>query len=191
MDESNLTMILDQVQHVETLFLNGNFFYFNLDNFVNLKELLLQGTVEENFNFELFKNLCNQLEDLKICLPNIDNKTFFKLLDHRFSYLLRLKFRQQIKTIDKNFIDRFPMLKELKMSECDIEKIENDALSNLKQLEYIDLSRNSLESFEKNFFLSLKNLDTVDLQFNKLKNFDPEFAGLRNWLNYNHIWYIC
>ena len=87
-DQNILTQLLDQVQHIQQLFLRGNFSYFNLDNLANLKVLVLEGTINESFNMELFKNLCNQIVVLRISLTNIDYKTLFKLFDgHTFSYL--------------------------------------------------------------------------------------------------------
>ena len=65
-DENIVTGLLDQVSHIQELHLNVNLSYFNLDNLVNLRVLSLSGTIAENFNFELFKNLCNQLEDIRI-----------------------------------------------------------------------------------------------------------------------------
>lgn len=70
--------------------LEGNFSYLNLnlDNFVNLKTLSLYGNINGNFNIELFKNLCNQLENLEI--EKFDEETFLTLFDgHHF---LNLKY---------------------------------------------------------------------------------------------------
>ena len=49
---------------IEELHLHGNFSNFNLDSLVNLRELSIAGYIDKSFNFELFKNLCNQLENL-------------------------------------------------------------------------------------------------------------------------------
>ena len=65
-DENILSGLLGQVQHIQELCLDGGFSYFNLDNLVNLRVLKLSDDIEKNFNFELFKNLCQQLEDIKI-----------------------------------------------------------------------------------------------------------------------------
>ena len=64
-DEAN-THIFDQLQNIEEMFLHSNFHYFNLDSFVNLKSLLIRGYIQKDFNFDLFKNLANQLEHLGI-----------------------------------------------------------------------------------------------------------------------------
>lgn len=64
LDESVISDILDKFQSIEILHLHGKFPYFNLDKLINLKLLYLNGDISENFNFELFKNLFNQLEIL-------------------------------------------------------------------------------------------------------------------------------
>ena len=76
-DQNMISTILDQVSHIERLFLNGTFSYFNLDSLVNLKMLTLIGNINDSFNIELFKNLSKQLRVLKITLINIDEKRFF------------------------------------------------------------------------------------------------------------------
>ena len=181
MDETTITTLLDQIPNIEELYLHGNFFYINLDNYVNLKRLLLAGTIEKDFNFELLKNLCNQIEELDIIFTNIDDTTFFKLFEGlHFPYLQELRLSEQnIKRVKKNFINRFPMIKQLILSKCDIEIIENNAFSNLKQLEFIDLSNNKLKSIGKNLFSNLKNLNTIDLKYNKLKKINPDFFGIK------------
>jgi hypothetical protein len=78
-DEYKVTRLLDQLQHIQELYFNGKLSYFNLDSLVNLRELSLSGTIDERFNFELFKNLCKQLENLKIEIKNIDENAFVNL----------------------------------------------------------------------------------------------------------------
>ena len=78
-NENILTRLLDQIPHIKELYLDGKLSYFNLDNFVNLRVLSLGGIINENFNFELFKNLCFQLECIIITFVNNDEKTFSKL----------------------------------------------------------------------------------------------------------------
>ena len=81
--------LLDQVPHIEELKLGGKLSYFKLDNFVNLRVISLAGRIDEKFNLELFKNLCDQLEDIKIRFDNIDEKTLFKMFDgYNFQYLV-------------------------------------------------------------------------------------------------------
>ena len=80
---------------------------------------LSDGCINENFNFELFKNLCNQLEDIKISLGNtlycpnissIDEKTLFKLFDgYNFPYLVDFTIETlYINRLKKKFINRLP-----------------------------------------------------------------------------------
>ena len=125
-----------------------------------------------------------------INLNNIDEKTLSKLVDgHTFSNLLDISIRKcNMKRLNKEFINHFPMLRRLCIMECNIKIIEQDSFSNLKQLNELFLMANPLEFIEKNTFSSLKNLQTIDLSFNKLTNLDPEFIGLGKFVeitNYN------
>lgn len=184
-DQDILTRLLDQLQHIQELVLDGNLSYINLDNLVNLKCLTLCGTLNEScFNFELFKNLSNQLERLTIVLTNIDEKTLSKLFDiHYFSnlnYFAIYKFN--LKRLEKQFLNRFlfPMLRELSIGFCDLEEIEIDAFSNMQQLVCLNLSMNRIRFIEKNTFANLKKLETLDLSDNVLTTIDREFIGVRN-----------
>lgn len=183
-DENIMTGILEQVPTIEELYLHGNISYINLDRLVNLRELSIAGTIDtENFNFELLKNLCKQLEKLKIVLTNLDEKGFFKLFDAcNFPYLVYFVLRFfNVKRLKKEYINRFPTLKQLYIVECSIETIETDSFSNLEQLCWLNLDRNQIEFIVENAFKPLKNLQTIDLRKNKfdLKNFDPKFVGLK------------
>lgn len=178
---------MDQLPTLEQLDLVGNFSYFNLDSLVNLKVLSLIGTLNENFNIDLFKNLCYQLENLEIILThneNIDENTLFKLFDHTFSSLKSCCMcKLNIKRLKKEFISRFPMLRRLFIINSGIEEIENDAFSKSNRLSILDLSRNRLKFIEKNTFSNLTNLQVLDLSTNKLTNIDPEFIGVKNTVN--------
>ena len=155
-----------------------------MDNFINLTKLTIDGNILENFNFELFKNLCNQLELLAIRFFNFNEKSFFKLFDgHHFSNLKYLYLHKCccMKSLKNDFFfDRFPMLQHLSMDGFDIKMIEHDAFSNLEQLEFIDLSYNLLNFVGKNAFSNLKNLKSLNLSHNQLKYLDPEYIGLGN-----------
>ena len=107
-DEDILTRLLDQLPHIQRLCLHGNFSYFNLDNLVNLKVLSLDGFTYTIFNYELFKNLCSQLENINIRLNNINEKEFFKLFDgYNFPYLVNLTIEHlKMKRLKKKFINR-------------------------------------------------------------------------------------
>ena len=179
-NEDIVTRVFNQVPNIQELYLNGKLSYFNLDNFANLRELSLSGTINEensSFNFELFKNLCNQLETIKILL---DEKTIVKLFDgYKFPYLVDFSIEcSDIKRLNKELFCRFPSLRRLKISLCRIEVIEHDSFSNMQQLFSLDLSRNQIESIEENAFSMLKNLKTLDLRGNKLTNFDRKLTGL-------------
>ena len=181
-DQNMLTKLLDQVQHIQQLFLVGNFSYFNLDNLVNLKVLSLCGPINESFNIGLLKNFCNQMVVLKIILENIDEKTFYKLFDGlTFPNLKRIAIEDcNLKVLKKEFINRFPIVRKLFILNCNLEAIEQDAFSNLKKLYCLDLSSNHIKFIEKDTFLNLTNLEILDLSLNELKNLDAEFIGVRN-----------
>ena len=154
-----------------------------MDKFINLKKLSLYGNISQSFNFELLKNLSNQLEHLMIhfYFGRADEETFLKLFEgHRFSNLkyLYLKDCCCMKSLKKNFLDRFPTLQDFRMYTCEIETIENDAFSNLIQLSYIELANNLINFIGKNAFSNLNNLKAVNLSSNKLTHFDAEFNGL-------------
>ena len=180
-DENIVTKLLDQFPHIQELFLHDNLCYFNLDNFVNLRRLSLFGTLDEKFNFELFKNLSNQLEGIKIGFVNFDEKTFVKLFDgYNFPYLVDLIVMfLDTKRLKKQLLKGFPTLRQLKMTDCKIEVIENDSFLNLQQLFILNLSKNQIHSIENNALSKLKNLQKLDLSDNKLTSFDSEFIGLR------------
>ena len=179
-DDNILTRLLEHLQHIEELNLEGNLCYFNLDYLSNLKRLSLSGTLDKSFNFNFFKNLCNQLENMLIALTNIDEKTFVKLFDGcNFRYLEKFFLKHLYsKRFKKEFINRFTALRHLKLSQCQIDKIGDDSFSDSKELCVLDLSGNQIVSIEQNAFSMLKNLRTVDLSYN-FKKFHPKFIGLQ------------
>lgn len=181
-DDNIAIKLCEQLPHIEELNLKGNLSYFNFDSLFNLRVLELSGTIDETtFNFELFKNLCNQLEDIQIRLANIDENTFIKLfVDYTFPCLeeFTLNFLQ-IKRLTKEFLNSFPMLKRLNIFDCNIKVIGHDSFSNLEQLCFLDLSNNHIEIIGIDVFSSLKNLQKVNLSDNNLFVFDPKTIGLR------------
>ena len=185
-DESIVSRLFDQVPHIEELGIDANLSSFNLDNLVYLRKLSLIGTLNENFNFELFKNLCNQLEHINIFLSRIDWKTFVKLFEsYRFPYLVKFYVRlYNIWRFNVKFFNRFRSLRYLNLSTCNIEVIEHNSFYGLANLESLDLNSCQIREIEKNAFSTLKNLKKVDLSFNKLKNVDPKFIGLRESAEY-------
>lgn len=172
----------ERLPNLKSLTLEGNLSYFNLDNLVNLKHLSLSGNMKHKFNFEIFKNLCNQLEALTIGFTNIDDNTLFEMFDgHNFSNLESLIFiRCYIKRVHKNFIDRFPMIKHLTIVGCELEVIESDAFFNPNQLDYLDLNGNMIYSIPKNVFSNLKKLETLILRGNKFESLEREYIGVGN-----------
>ena len=170
------------MQHIEKLYLHGRISHLNLDYLVNLKLLSLEGDLDAGFNFEIFKNLCNQLEVIKIGLNEIDEKTLVKMFDsHNFSNLKWLYVKGcNIKRLKREFTNYFPNLTRLCIMRCNIETVEPDSFSKLKQLDTLYLMGNPLEFIEKDTFANLKNLQTVSLKYSKLKNLDPQFIGLSN-----------
>ena len=180
-DDHFITSLFNQVQNIEKLILCGTFSYFNIDSLVNLKFLSLDGTINESFNIELFKNLCNQLDSLKVDLKKIDEKTFLKLFDgHNFSKLLKLSIINcNLNILKKEFTNRFPILRKLFIIGCNLKVIENDAFSNLKQIWCLDLSQNRLKFIEKDTFSNLDKLRKLDLSKNEFTTYiDRKFIGV-------------
>ena len=181
-DQNIIKQLLDQVQHIQYLFLRGTFSNFNLDSFANLKLLSLVGTINEDFNFELFKDLCNQIVYLKIQLTNIDEKNYLKLFS-RYSFSNLLSFVAigcKLKRLKKRYISRFPALTNLFIIDCNLKVIEHKAFSNVKSLRFLDLSQNRIKFIEKKTFSILKNLKILDLSSNELTDLDSKFIGVRN-----------
>ena len=184
-DQEIIKRLLHQVPYIEELILGGNFSNFNLDYLANLRSLYISGYIKENFNVDLFKNLCNQLETLQFDLFKVDKKILFKLFDgHYFPNLLSLALRNcnNLERLEKEFFNRFrfPILRRLFIMNCNLEVIEKDAFSNIKNLEIVDLSGNKIKFIEKNTFSYLKNLKVLDLSGNGLTNLDGKFIGVRN-----------
>ena len=181
-DENITTKLCDQLRNIEQLSLSGDLSYFNLDDFVNLKSLVLKGVINDDFNFQLFKNLCNQLEQLSI-LSYIDNQVLFKLFDgHCFPNLVKLEYEYcSIIIINKSYFNQFPMLRELSMNNCKIKLIEDDAFLNLKHLVRLDLRENSLKTLDKRIFTELGNLEQLNLSKNRLEYIEKDiFSNLKN-----------
>ena len=169
-DEKILTPLLkDQLQHIESLLLNGNLSNFNLDSLSNLKTLSLCGTLDtKSFNFELFKNLCNRLVTILIVLKDMDEIEFVKLFDGcNFTHLGMFYMSGfNICRLKKELLSSFTTLRHLIMIGCEIEIIEQDSFSDLKQLSSLNLSLNKIARIEKNAFEMLENLQTLDLLYN-------------------------
>lgn len=107
--------------------------------------------IDEDFNFDLFNVLCNQLEIIGISGPNIDNEFFAKLFNGRnFPYLSSLSISNtRIAKLEKEMFDGFRMLRDLSI--CfneELRIIDHDAFSNLKQLDRLFVNKNAIESFD-------------------------------------------
>ena len=206
MIKSNL---LDYLPTVEYLTLHGILSHFNLDSLVNLKSLSLLGMLDKEFNFDLFKNICYQLEKIFILINYIDDECLSKLFyGHHFPNLnhLSISYSYYITKLEKKFFDRLTMLQYLNIrNSIALREIDSNAFSNLKQLisldlvdckiaslkkehffgleklKYLNLRGNQLESIEENVFSNLKNLRIVDLSHNNLKKLSEySFTGVNN-----------
>ena len=92
---------------------------------MNLKKLSLFGNINKSFNFELLKNLSNKLEELWIqfYFALVDEETFLKMFEGRHFSKLKYLYLWEcccMKSLKKNFIDRFPTLKDFLMNKCGI-----------------------------------------------------------------------
>ena len=185
-DESFVKRLLDQVPNIQELHLDGKLSYFTLDDFVNLRTLSIGGKIDESFNFEIFKNLSKQLENITIGLF-INEEIFFKLFDgYNFPYLQDFSIENiEMKRLKKEFINRLPKHTRLNIRECEIEVIESDSFSNIQQLTSLNLSQNEIELIEENAFSKLNNLQTIDLRLNYSLEFDRKFTGLGNSVEVN------
>ena len=78
-DNNLLTKLFEMCPNIEELTLRGIFCNINVDSFVNLKKLRLNGDLSDEFNFDLFKNISNQLEELWIEFKNINDEMISKM----------------------------------------------------------------------------------------------------------------
>ena len=188
-DSEVLFKFNDFLPNIELLELGGNLSYFTFDRLSNLKTLRLDGTIMDDFNFGLFDNSCNQLEDIHISCRNIEDKFFAKLFYGRsFTSVFSLWLSHtRINKLEKELFNGFQKLQELMICHNkELRIIKNDTFSNLKQLLTLDLSNNCLENIEQNAFLSLHNLETLDLSNNQLTSLDSKlFVGLNNLISIN------
>ena len=183
-------MILDKFlrgsPNIEKLDLFGIFSYFNLDNFFCLNTLSLEGKIETNeFNFDLFKNICSQLKSLKIRFDNIGEEILYKMFDGlHFQNLSHLKMDFTIITkLEKKLFDGFSNLNSLIIYVSEMLKIiDHDAFSDLKQLRELHLSHIfCIESVKNQQFSELNNLETLVLECNRIKIIeDDTFSDLNN-----------
>ena len=199
--------LFDQLPNIQKLTLIGKFSNFNLDNLFSLQELSLKGSLDKEFNYDLFKNLCNQLIDLSIDCSNFDSESMNKLFfDHHFQNLSKLRImntkidkleniifslfkklddlkilkNKQLKTIDYDSFTNLKQLTRISLTENAIESFDKRHFSELTNLEYLKLSELNVVSIEENIFENLRNLTNLDLSYCGLENLNPRsFIGLR------------
>ena len=207
MNEINSTRIFEQLSNINLLQLKGCFSNLNLDSLVNLEILSLSGEINDDFNFGLFENLSNHLQELSIDLK-IDNYQISQLFNgHIFPYVKSLTIHSStITKLEKKLFQGFPILQALNFDyNKELLKIDNDAFSSLSNLIYLKLNSNcikkldqinfsplinleilslkdnQIESLEENIFSNLKNLKELDLSYNRLSTLKPQsFCGLEN-----------
>ena len=124
--------------NIERLSLDGNCSNIEFYSFVNLKKLTLCGLLLKDFNFEIFKNICNQLIYLCIVFDNINNENISNLLSkNNFPNVLNLEIGGSLKLtrLEKKLFDGFPMLQSLSVyNNKKLKRIDKDAFSNLNNL---------------------------------------------------------
>ena len=183
-DSKIQSQLLDYLPSIQYLALDGDLSYFSLDGLVNLKSLSLDGRIENDFNFDIFKNICNQLEQLSINLKiNYKSALDRMLCGHVFSCLITLSICNNFITkLDKKLFEGFPMLQSLTISDNRLlQKIENDAFSDLKQLISLDLSNNLIKTLSNQNFSGLEKLKYLNMNRNVLESVEENvFSGLKN-----------
>ena len=190
-NSDELFKCIKYLPNIEILDLCGYLPYLSLDSLYNLKSLRLVGKVLDDFNFQLFDNLCNQLEGIQILISNIDDKCLSKLFYGRnFPYLTSLYLSGTgITKLEKKFLNGFPMLQKMWFpSIINLQFIDHDAFSNLTKLEVLSLNsslnRTYTMSLDKRFFSNLINLKRLYLSLNRLDAIDENlFSSLHNLEN--------
>ena len=177
-----LLKLIDYLPYIEILFLRGDFSYFNLDSLSNLKRLDLYGRIMDDFNFQLFDNLCNQLEYIQISSTNFDDICIDKLFyDRNFPYLATFNICNCFERIklEKKFFDGLRMLKKLMIFYVRI--VDDDVFSNLIELEELWLSTHHIKFIDKTMFSNLINLKKLYLYCNRIESIEENsFSNLHN-----------
>ena len=180
-NNDSCSKLLESFPNIELLSLDGNFSNISFDSFTNLKELLICDSLLKKFNFDLFKNICHQLEHLKIAFNNIDDEKMFKLLNGKnFPNVITLEiYRSKMTRLEKKLFNGFPMLRSLDVnSNNDLKTIDKDAFSNLKKLRYLSISNSDkLSELDSELFSRLENLEKLNLRQNKLTRFDSKIMN--------------
>ena len=195
-NESLSKRIFENLPNIKELELNGVFSDINLNDLVNLEKLKLTGKIfDQNFyfdnlekkffsgqidynffNFGLFENLCNQLEELSIDISNIDDEMFSQLFyDQHFSRLKRLHImNSEITKLEKEIFEGFPMLQYLSITgNKRLREIDTNVFSNLKNsLKNLDLRCNNLTYFDLKILDKTASIEKINLTGNSIINQD-------------------
>ena len=181
-----LTKLFEMCPNIEELYLTGDFSNISFDRFFNLKRLKLCGNLLDDFNFDVFKTICFQLEELSIKFKNIDDESIAKLLcGHNFPNLLCLKVsNSKITRLENKLLDGFPILQRLKVSNnTELKTIDLNALSNLKNLKYLHLKKNQLSELDPELFSGLVNFKKLFLSVKRR----PIFKHRRLFVSYKNF----
>jgi Leucine-rich repeat (LRR) protein len=200
-------MITNNSPNIELLTLNGSLSNFNLDKLIHLKKLTLYDNLMEDFNYDIFKHICNQLTALTVGCRNISYRMLIKMFNGlNFSNLSQFSISSgNIIKLDKKLFDKCPMLGGLSISMSrylridgetfsslkqltgltmwcnNIDSLENKYFSELNNLKYLSLYGNNIKVIRENTFSNLKKLHSLDLSLNMLKNLSSQvFFGLIN-----------
>ena len=186
------TNLFQMCPNIEEMYLYGDFSDINFDMFCNLKKLKLYGNLLDGFNFDLFKNIRIQLEELSIKFENMDDESIIKLLYGRnFPKISSLRIcNSKITRLEKKLFDGFPMLQSLKVSHNqELKTIDKDSFSDLKSLKYLHLKNNRLSELDPELFSGLVNFEILYLaandQYSNIKGFSYPVK-----ISYRHRNYI-
>ena len=179
--------IFENLSNIKELELNGVFSDINLDDLVNLEKLSISGEIDQDFNSGLFKNICNNLQELSINIRNLDDEIMSELFyGLNYPYLVKLDLMySKITKLDKELFDRFPMLESLNITyNNELREIDDDAFSSLTNLVYFDLRRNCIDSINHKQFSKLISLKSLNLSYNKILFIEEKsFSNLNNLAN--------
>lgn len=155
----------------------------NLDDLVNLGKLSISGKIDDQFNFELFKIICNNLQELSISLYNISNEQITQLFyGLSFPNLVKLNIEiSKITKLEKKMFEGFPRLQSLTIANNEeLRKIAKNTFSNLTNLVDLNLSWNCIDEINKRHFSKLMRLKSLDLKANRIESIEDNiFSNLK------------
>ena len=189
----NLSLVFERVRSITSLNLKGCLSNFNFDSLVNLRSLRLNGNINEDFNYDLLKNVCNDLQAFESHFI-FDQKQFTKLfygLKFPSLYSLRIE-RSSIKKLEKKVFQEFQKLHRLKIANNhDLQTIDSDSFSSMSNLVYLDLNDNRIEKIDNRTFSSLIQLKTLNLRHNLIRFIEENtFSNLKNLSELDLSWNI-